>query len=780
MEKINVSPRLKVSEGAFTVDGQPQFLIGGEFQYFRIRPELWAGSLAQIAQAGISVISSYIPWIWHEWTEGKFDFTGKTHPGRNLLGFLNELKNQKLLFMARPGPFIYAEYQGFGIPFWVAKNYPETLAVRANGVPDRGTFWNNFSLGHPTYQKLVRHWYSSLFQILSPYWNHPVITLQLDNEIGFLYAASSGTIDFNIDTRYRFSLFLRQKYKAIEKLERAWNKRLGSFSEVSPPRHPFSQPEAMDWQEFLELWTCDFLRNLKQIQNDLAPGIPTTHNEPVLPYSPCLPSQHLKIVDFIGYDIYHKQSAGNHVSDFPFVSSIYPCLLKPYTDIGHPLLALELGLGWPDPRAKIRKETVIHSVVGSLAHGAKGCCFFPVQDGVETSGQVYDFRSILNHQGEPTVHFTVLRKIVECVRKHENEFIYSEGIYDPMAFLTYQPNFRFHAEDYLPFWHYPDPVKYLGAMGTFGFLAVFMTAGYNPQILDLEKTPDHLLQKFKLLFLPNKGFLDEAAHQKCLRYVKNGGTLISFPSAPLQDLNGHYPARQELFPYAVEKSKWFGNFSIIRNLIWDYGVRYLLRDRKKIESLHATSLHIIDLFEPLLSIIRRKLPPVSFLTNVGRKIPGNYFLQQYQAKQEIFLRRKKKAAGYCHPCGKGKSIVLGTLPGGFYMTPHYYQSRAADRKELSLFAHDIAALAGITRRFETDMELEIVIRKSVKRPKSGLIFVLNRLKRQCGNVSFRDLQLAHLETVFASEKSRAVLESTDRIRLDIAADDALVLKYAET
>lgn len=114
------------------------------------------------------------------------------------------------------------------------------------------------------------------------------------------------------------------------------------------------------------------------------------------------------------------------------------------------------------------------------------------------------------------------------------------------------------------------------------------------------------------------------------------------------------------------------------------------------------------------------------------------------------------------------------------MTPHYYQSRAADRKELSLFAHDIAALAGITRRFETDMELEIVIRKSVKRPKSGLIFVLNRLKRQCGNVSFRDLQLAHLETVFASEKSRAVLESTDRIRLDIAADDALVLKYAET
>jgi len=778
---MTLSPRLKVSEGAFTIDGQPQFLIGGEFQYFRIKHDLWASSLAKVAQSGISIISSYIPWIWHEWTEEKFDFTGKTHPGRNLLGFLEEVKRQKLLFMARPGPFIYAEYQGFGIPFWVAKNYPETVVVRSNGTPDRGAFWNNFSLGHPTYQKLVKRWYSKLFQILSPYWNQPVLSLQLDNEIGFLYAASSGLIDFNIDTRYRFSLFLRQKYGTIENLEQEWDRKLGSFSEVSPPRHPFSQPEVMDWQEFLELWTCDFLRNLKQVQNALAPVIPTTHNEPVLPYSPCLPSQHLKIVDFIGYDIYPKQSSGNHVSDFPFVNSIYPCLLKPYTDIGHPLLALELGLGWPDPRTQIRQETVVHSVVGSLAHGVKGCCFFPIHDGVETNGQIYDFRSVLNHRGETTNHFPVLRQTVDFIRKHENELIYSEGVYDPIAFLTYQPNFRFHAEDYLPFLGYPDPVKYLGSMGTFGLLAVFMTAGYNPQILDLAQTPDHLLEKFKLLFLSNKGYLDEAAYQKCLRYVKNGGTLITFPNTPLRDLGGNRLAsRKELFPYAPERSKWFGNFSIIRKLLWDYGIKYLLFERRKLEKSHSTSLHIIDLFEPLLSMIGMKLPQIEFQSEQGKKVTGNYFVQFYRTKQGILLKRKNKTAGYCHPCGKGKSIVLGTLPGGFYMTPHYYQSRGTDRKELTLFAHDLASKSGVTRRFETGMELEIVIRKSTKKAKTGLIFILNRLGRQTGALVFRDLQLSHLERVFGSEKSKAFLETSDRIRLEIAGHDALILRYGET
>ena len=66
---------------------QPQ-LFGAELQYFRLRGEygrnvprekviaLWAAALDKMVEAHMNVISFYIPWDFHEYAEGKFDFTG--------------------------------------------------------------------------------------------------------------------------------------------------------------------------------------------------------------------------------------------------------------------------------------------------------------------------------------------------------------------------------------------------------------------------------------------------------------------------------------------------------------------------------------------------------------------------------------------------------------------------------------------------------------------------------------------------------------------------------
>lgn len=781
MEKI-ISPRpprLKAANNCFTIDGKPRFLIGGEFQYFRVPPELWASSLSKLSHYGISVISSYIPWIWHEWEEGQFDFSGETDRRRNLLGFLDELKRQKLLFMARPGPFIYAEYQGFGIPLWLAKRYPEAVAVRSGGERDSGKFWSNFSLKHPTYLRLVERWYEKTFAVLRYYWNDPVVSVQLDNEIGFLYAASTGIIDFNIDTCYRFSLFLRKKYGSITHLNRSWGKTFGTFSEILPPKHPFSEAESMDWQNFLEFWTCDFLKSLKNFQTRLMPGIPTTHNEPILPYSPCLPRKHLQIVDFIGYDIYHKETSSDFVSDFPFVNSIYPCLLKPYTDASHPLLALELGVGWPDPRANILPSTILHSFIGSLAHGVKGCSLFPVQDGLETTGEIYNFRSLLNSQGNESAHFPVWAKLIEFLKDHGNELLNALGVYDPVAFLTYQPNFRFHADEYLPFLPYPDPLKYLCAVGSYGFLAVLMTAGYNPQIIDLESAPEDQLDRFKILFLPNKGYLDEDAYRKCLKFVSRGGTLVTFPKAPLRDLAGRFQNRRELYPASVRRSRWKGRLRVVLNLAWNYLVKYFLIERPKLEKNHPTSLHILDIFEPLLKMIHMELPGIPLKSHEGSPIRGDHFLQTYhQENVSPLLESNGKCAGYSCAYGKGKSIVLGTLLGGFYMTPRYYRSNTGERDALHRFANEISELADVRKRFETTLELEVVIRRGPE--KSGFIFIINRLGKQSGGIVFRDILFSRIDLIFSGGDSMISLIEISSLSVTIDANDVLVIKYTET
>ena len=61
----------------FIVDGQPFYVYSGEIHYFRLTPAQWKLHLKAAKEAGLNTVSSYIPWIWHESEEGKFDFTGK-------------------------------------------------------------------------------------------------------------------------------------------------------------------------------------------------------------------------------------------------------------------------------------------------------------------------------------------------------------------------------------------------------------------------------------------------------------------------------------------------------------------------------------------------------------------------------------------------------------------------------------------------------------------------------------------------------------------------------
>ncbi|MBU6430721.1 MAG: beta-galactosidase, partial [Cyanobacteria bacterium REEB65] len=101
--------------------GKPQLLLGGEFQYFRIRRNLWEQGLIALKEAGINAISTYIPWVWHELAEGVFDFDGRTSAERDLRGFLYLCRQLEIPLIVKPGPYIYAEYQGFGIPHWVRR-----------------------------------------------------------------------------------------------------------------------------------------------------------------------------------------------------------------------------------------------------------------------------------------------------------------------------------------------------------------------------------------------------------------------------------------------------------------------------------------------------------------------------------------------------------------------------------------------------------------------------------------------------------------------------------
>jgi beta-galactosidase GanA len=55
-------------------------LRGVELQYFRVTPAKWDMMLTRMAQYHADTVSTYVHWGFHEYKEGKFDFTGKTAP----------------------------------------------------------------------------------------------------------------------------------------------------------------------------------------------------------------------------------------------------------------------------------------------------------------------------------------------------------------------------------------------------------------------------------------------------------------------------------------------------------------------------------------------------------------------------------------------------------------------------------------------------------------------------------------------------------------------------
>ena len=58
--------QIAYDQHSFTIRGRREFLIGGEFHYFRTPNELWEDRLIKMKRTGANLITTYIPWNWHE------------------------------------------------------------------------------------------------------------------------------------------------------------------------------------------------------------------------------------------------------------------------------------------------------------------------------------------------------------------------------------------------------------------------------------------------------------------------------------------------------------------------------------------------------------------------------------------------------------------------------------------------------------------------------------------------------------------------------------------
>lgn len=102
----------------FYLNEQPFKIISGAIHYFRVVPEYWRDRLEKLKAMGCNTVETYVPWNMHEPREGKYRFEGML----DVRKFIQTAGELGLYVILRPSPYICAEWEFGGLPYWLLKD----------------------------------------------------------------------------------------------------------------------------------------------------------------------------------------------------------------------------------------------------------------------------------------------------------------------------------------------------------------------------------------------------------------------------------------------------------------------------------------------------------------------------------------------------------------------------------------------------------------------------------------------------------------------------------
>ena len=107
----------EIIENEFTVDGKPTKIISGAVHYFRNMPQNWRDIFKKMKAMGLNCVETYCAWNMHEKKMGEFDFSANL----DIKKFIETARDEGLMVIVRPGPYICAEWEFGGLPWWILR-----------------------------------------------------------------------------------------------------------------------------------------------------------------------------------------------------------------------------------------------------------------------------------------------------------------------------------------------------------------------------------------------------------------------------------------------------------------------------------------------------------------------------------------------------------------------------------------------------------------------------------------------------------------------------------
>ena len=155
-----------VGDKHFLLNGEPFVVKAAEIHYPRIPQPYWEHRIKMCKALGMNTVCIYVFWNIHEQREGQFDFTGNN----DVAAFCRLAQKNGMYVIVRPGPYVCAEWEMGGLPWWLLKK--KDIRLREQD---------------PYFMERVKIFEQKVGEQLAPLTiqnGGPIIMVQVENEYG--------------------------------------------------------------------------------------------------------------------------------------------------------------------------------------------------------------------------------------------------------------------------------------------------------------------------------------------------------------------------------------------------------------------------------------------------------------------------------------------------------------------------------------------------------------------------------------------------------------------
>ncbi|PSR33783.1 MAG: beta-galactosidase [Sulfobacillus benefaciens] len=517
---------IQMLKGALVIAGTPQFLFGGELHYFRLNPQEWRRRIHEMRLAHMNTVGAYIPWLWHEPTESEWDFTGATHPRRNLRQFLEICHDEGMKVFARPGPYVMAELLNEGIPDWIGQSYPEVLARTAAGHRHPNGV---VSYLHPTYLRLAKRWITRVAEELRPFLYEnggPIVLWQLDNEVGMLHWVSNQA-DYHPDVLARYHA--EHPLKQSNELSEYW-----------------------DWQKFQQQERRVYLEVLRQTAQDIVgttPYIVNVHGfrdffsygrgiDYPIGLAQLIEARNLENTALSG-DFYPGKIGFDNYHDLVLATLYTNAANKP----GRLSYSAEFQSGRLSDKPRLSSYDIALATRLVVAHGFNGVNYYMFSggdnpEGIGSLGRRHDWQAPLAADGTLRPTYDTVAGLGSVFHSVQSVLASSEKVSD-LSIAFYSP---YYLTDTIGEKVQKNPVlnTFINDRTRLHFDGIYrILTALSVPMTAVSLLEDDLSEiRTGYLWVACTRYMDESTQTKLAQYVEQGGHLILGPDIPTFDLTG--------------------------------------------------------------------------------------------------------------------------------------------------------------------------------------------------------------------------------------------------